>query len=160
LISLFLPLFSRLKRSDILNQPIRERIYGYILGNPGANYGAIKQDLSIANGQLVYHLKQLADAHMIYSRKDGIKKRFFPVEHPKPKGPIYYLNETQKRILKAIRNLAGQTQQEIAKKAGISRQMAYYHLTKLEQKGIIYKETHGVKRRYYPIDNPQMELNI
>jgi predicted transcriptional regulator len=160
LISLFLPLFTRLKRSDILSQPIRERIYGYILGNPGANYGAIKQDLSIANGQLVYHLRQLADAHMIYSRKDGIKKRFFPVEHPKPKGPIYYLNETQKRILKAIRKVAGQTQQDIAKTAGISRQMAYYHLTKLEQKGIIYKETHGVERRYFPIENPQMELNI
>ncbi len=97
---------------------------------------------------------------MIYSRKDGIKKRFFPVEHPKPKGLIYYLNETQKRIPRAIRKMAGQTQQEIAKSAGISRQMSYYNLTKLEQKGIIYKETHGVERRYFPIEDPKLELNI
>jgi parallel beta-helix repeat protein len=154
LLSLFIPLFTRLKRKEILNQPIRERIYGYILGNPGANYGLIKHELSLPNGQLVYHLRQLTVAHLIYSRKDGIKKRFFPVEFPKPKGPIHYLTETQKNILKVVKKVSGISQKDIAKSVGITRQVAYYHLSKLEKKGLIKIEAQGTERRYYAIENP------
>jgi DNA-binding MarR family transcriptional regulator len=154
LISLFIPLFSRIKSEDILNQPIRERIYGYIIGNPGVNYGMIKQDLGLANGQLIYHLRQLDNAHLIYSKKDGIKKRFYPVEFPKPKTPIHYFTETQNKILKVLKKASGITQKELAKTIGISRQVAYYHLSKLEQKGLIRKEVFGTQSRYYVVKQP------
>jgi parallel beta-helix repeat protein len=158
LLSLFIPLFSRIKKEDILSQPTRERIYGYIIGNPGANYGLIKQDLGLPNGQLIYHLRQLADVHLIYSRKDGIKKRFYPVEFPKPKSRVIHFTETQKKILRVVRKVSGITQKHIAESVGISRQVAYYHLSKLEQKGVIKKEVFGTERKYYAIKNPSQNV--
>jgi parallel beta-helix repeat protein len=149
LISLFLPLYSRIRKENLLDQPTRERIYGYIIGNPGAHFGLIKDDLDLGSGQLVHHLKQLEDAHLVYSREDGVKKRFYPADTPKPKRATPNLSSIQDKILNFIEDNSGIGQKKLAKSMGISRQVAGYHLLKMERKGIIDKETVGRETRYY-----------
>lgn len=149
LLTLFLPLYSRIKKEKMLDQPTRYKIYGYIIGNPGANYGLIKQDLGIPNGQLVHHLRQLTHAHLIYSTEDGIRKRFYPVDFPKPKKGEHYFTHLQEKILRLIKENSGISQKRIASSTGISRQVASYHLTKMEQIGVIRKELVGRHNRYY-----------
>ncbi len=150
LLTLFLPLYSRIKRERLLDQPTRERIYGYIIGVPGAHFGLIKEELALGSGQLVHHLKQLQDAHLIYSREDGIKKRFYPMEISRPKSRVPHFSEIQEKILGIIKNNSGIGQKRIASSIGISRQVAGYHLTKMERKGLIEKEVIGRESRYYP----------
>jgi predicted transcriptional regulator len=149
LLSLFLPLYSKIKKGDLLNHPVRHRIQGYIIGNPGAHFALIKQDLNLGNGQLIYHLKRLSEANLIYSKEDGIKKRFYPVDFPRSKTTIYILNEIQKKIFGVIEKRPGISQKKIANSTGISRQVAGYHLSKLEQEGMIKKEVVGRHARYY-----------
>ncbi|UCE39133.1 MAG: right-handed parallel beta-helix repeat-containing protein [Thermoplasmata archaeon] len=151
LISLFIPLYSRIKKENLLDQPTRERIYGYIIGNPGAHFGLIRDDLGLGSGQLVYHIKHLEEAHMIYSREDGIKKRFYPADIPKPKGGIPTLSDIQEKILRIIEENSGIVQKRIASMMGISRQVAGYHLTKIEKKGLISREVVGRETRYYAL---------
>ena len=152
-ITLFLPLYSRIKKEKMLDQPTRYKIYGYIIGNPGAHFGLIKQELGLPNGQLVHHLRQLKHVHLIYSTEDGIKKRFYPVEFPKPKTDEHYFTKIQEKILGVIKENSGISQKRIASSAGISRQVASYHLTKMEQIGVIKKELEGRESRYYHSGN-------
>jgi predicted transcriptional regulator len=149
LLSLFIPLYSKIKKGDLLNHPVRHRVHGYIIGNPGAHFALIKQDLNLGNGQLIYHLKRLRDANLIYSKEDGIKKRFYPFDFPRAKTKIYILNEIQEKIFGIIQKRPGISQKKIANSTGISRQVAGYHLTKLEEEGIIKKEVDGRKAKYY-----------
>lgn len=149
ILTLFLPLYSRIRKQEVLDQPTRERIYGYIIGNPGAHFGLIKEDLDLGSGQLVYHLKQLKQAHLIYSREDGVKRRFYPANIPgSRRGPPQF-SDIQEKILGIIKNNSGIDQKKIASTIGTSRQVAGYHLTKMERKGVIKKEVVGRKSRYY-----------
>jgi predicted transcriptional regulator len=150
LLILFLPLYTRMRKEKLLDQPTRERIYGYIIGNPGAYFGLIKQELELGNGQLVYHLKQLEDAHLVYSREDGPKKRFYPSDVPRGKEGAPHISSIQEKILGVIKDNSGIGQKKLAKVMGISRQVAGYHLTKMERKGLIDKEISGRETKYYP----------
>ncbi|UCE74674.1 MAG: right-handed parallel beta-helix repeat-containing protein [Methanomassiliicoccales archaeon] len=148
----FLPLYSRIKKEKLLDQPTRYKIYGYIIGNPGAHFGLIKDDLDLGSGQLVYHIKQLTEAHLIYSRDDGAKKRFYPADIPKPKRAIPNLSDIQEKIFRIIKSNSGIGQKEIASSMGITRQVASYHLTTMERKGLINKQVVGRESRYYPTE--------
>jgi parallel beta-helix repeat protein len=149
LLSLFLPLYSRIKKEKLLDQPTRYKIHGYIIGNPGAHFGLIKQELGIPNGQVLYHLKRLMKAHLIYSKEDGIRKRFYPVGFPKQNTDRHYFTTIQEKILSIVKDNSGISQKKVASKMGISRQVAGYHLTKMEQQGAIVKELVGRENRYY-----------
>jgi parallel beta-helix repeat protein len=149
IISLFIPLYSRISKDKLLDQPTRYKIFGYIIGNPGAHFGLIKDDLDLGSGQLVYHLKQLEEAHMVYSREDGVKKRFYPAEVPRSKKATPNISDIQEEILGIVEDNSGIVQKKIASSVGISRQVAGYHLTKMEQKGLIDKEVVGREAKYY-----------
>jgi predicted transcriptional regulator len=149
LISMILPLYTRLKKEELLDQPTRYKIYGYILGNPGAYILLMRQVLELGSGQLVYHLKQLEDAKLIYSRVDGAKKRFYPANVPKPKDGSHHFSDIEEKMLGIIKDNSGIVQKKIASKMGVSRQVAGYHLTNMTRSGVINKEVDGRKARYY-----------
>jgi parallel beta-helix repeat protein len=150
LLTLFLPLYSRINRRNVLDQPTRYKILGYIIGNPGAHFGVIKHDLELGNGQLAEHIKHLTNAHMIYSKEDGFKKRFYPVGYPKQEEGEHPFSVIQEKILNIIKSNSGINQKRLASEIGISRQVAGYHLTKMEKEGLIEKEVIGRERKYYP----------
>ncbi len=149
MLSLFLPLYTRLKKEELLDQPTRYKIYGYILGNPGAYFLLMRQVLELGGGQLVYHIKQLEDAKLIYSRVDGAKKRFYPANVPKPKDGSHHFSNIEEKILGIIKDNSGIVQKKLASKMGVSRQVAGYHLTYMTRLGVINKEVDGRKTRYY-----------
>jgi parallel beta-helix repeat protein len=153
LLSLFLPLYSRIHKGNVLDQPTRYKILGYIIGNPGAHFGLIKHDLELGNGQLADHIKHLTNAHLIYAKEDGIKKRFYPVGYPKKEEGGHPFSALQEKIFNLIKSDSGISQKTLAKKMGVSRQVAGYHLTKMEKEGVIEKEIVGRETRYYPINN-------
>jgi len=77
------PLYSReLKKRKRKGKELylRGKIHGYILGNPGENYTAIKTKLALTNGALAYHLQVLERNKDIRSERDGVLKRFYPFE--------------------------------------------------------------------------------
>jgi parallel beta-helix repeat protein len=150
LLMLFLPLYTRIKKENVLDQPTRYKILGYIIGNPGAHFGLIKHELELGNGQLADHIRHLTRTHLIYSKQDGMKKRFYPTGYPKSEDGETILTEIQEKILGIIKKDSGISQKKVASKIGISRQVAGYHLAKLEREGVIEKEIVGRESRYYP----------
>jgi uncharacterized membrane protein/DNA-binding MarR family transcriptional regulator len=128
---LFVPLYSKIRKDDILDHFVRGQVYGYIKANPGEHYNSIKKALSLKNGTLVYHLKTLEREEFIKSIIDGRFKRFYPREMkvPEPSDEmVLRMNHIQHEILKIIRENPGISQKEIAGRIGLSTPTVHYHI--------------------------------
>jgi predicted transcriptional regulator len=142
LMSLFLPLYVRLKKKDVLSHFTRGQIFGYIQANPGAHYNAIIQYLGLQNGVGAYHLKVLEREGYIKSFRDGIYKRFYPKSMRIPEKRLH-LSRIQRDILDKIQKHPGITQKQIAKLLEESKQVINYNVKVLENAGLIRMERIG-----------------
>ncbi len=149
LISLFVPLYMKLKKGKLLDNYDRGRVYQYIEINPGEHYNQIKRDLGLPNGSLVHHLRVLEQGEKIKSRRDGRFRRFYTrgTQIPVTNGGV--LTEVQKRITDSAKDLPGITQKEMASVLGIHQSSVSYQMSKLEERGLIRTEKKGRKVHYY-----------
>ncbi len=73
----FIPIYTRVSREDIIEQATRGRIIEYVEQNPGKHFGAIRDALSLSNGNAIYHLRVLEREGLVKSRTNGMYKRFY-----------------------------------------------------------------------------------
>jgi predicted transcriptional regulator len=142
LLSLFLPLYVRLKKKDVLSHFTRGQIFGFIQANPGTHYNAIIQHLGLNNGVGAYHLQVLEREGYIKSLRDGIYKRFYPTGVKVPEKRLH-LSRLQRDILIEIQKHPGVTQKQISKLLDESKQVVNYHVKILENAGLIRLERIG-----------------
>jgi predicted transcriptional regulator len=146
---LLVPMYTKLKKTDVLDHFVRGQIYGLIRMHPGAHYNLIKKKLDLKNGVLSYHLKTLEREGYILSEIDGIYKRFFP-NHVKFEVdfPIF-LSKIQERILDFIKAKPGSTQKEMAKELGVSTSTVNDNIKVLRQVKLIEMRRDGKRTRCY-----------
>lgn len=143
------PLYSRLRKEELLDQDTRSLIYQYILSNPGDNYNKIREKLKLNNGTLTYHLRTLEKEDYIKSMRDGIFKRFYPVNVKVQRVNGFGVRSVQgKMIMHMIRN-PGLTQKEISTTLGISQQVVSYHLKLMNETGHVRAKRQGRTYRYF-----------
>jgi predicted transcriptional regulator len=145
----FLPLYSRLKKDDLLDHFVRGQIYGYIMSHPGEHYNHIKTSLEVTNGTLSHHLRALELQGYIKSQRDGTYKRFYATDMKIPRTKGIKLSDLQIGIIDAIRQSPGLSQKEIARREGISQQTVSYNLSLLKRLGILDSSREGVRKKYY-----------
>jgi predicted transcriptional regulator len=143
LLGVFVPLYTRLKKSKVLDHFTRGQIHGYILANPGAHMNAIKDMFHVNNGVVAYHLKVLEREGYICSRRDGLKRRFYPGNKSETQDQRKFLTEVQSLLVSHIRKAPGINQSEIAGLANMSTQVVNYHIKKLVRLGVVVVETEG-----------------
>lgn len=68
---------TKLKQEDVLESPLRRKIYRHINRNPGINMSEIISDLNIGNNQTAWHLENLEKFEFIKSEKIGNQKAYF-----------------------------------------------------------------------------------
>lgn len=78
LLSPFIPLYTRVRREDIVGQHTRGIILAFLDTNPGEHFGAIKRALALTNGNAMYHLRFLEKEGLVKTRFDGMLKRYYP----------------------------------------------------------------------------------
>jgi predicted transcriptional regulator len=164
LVSLFIPLYSRVSGKKILDHDLRNRIYNEIKMNPGIHYRYIMSRLKLKNGTLVHHLMRLEQEELIKSERDGVYKRFYPIGLRIPKSEVgqffpdgtrtynigeHQVSEIQMNIIDIIRERPGLTQKEIAKRINESRRVVNYHIKLLIQHNIVFLEKVGRETRCY-----------
>jgi predicted transcriptional regulator len=154
LFRLFLvPLYTKLKKEDVLDHFVRGQIYGLIRLQPGAHYNFIKKKLDIKNGVLSYHLSTLEREGYILSEMDGIYKRFYPnhvkfeVDYP------IFLSKIQERIVDFIKSKPGLTQKEVALELGLSTSTANDNIQVLSQAQILELRRDGKRTRCYLVES-------
>jgi len=149
---LIFPLYTRLKKDEVLDHFVRGQIYGHIIAHPGENYNSIRNELKVTNGTLSHHLRTLEVQGFIKSRRDGIHTRFYPIDMKIPQGKGIRVSDLQFEILELIKKGEARTQVEIAKKLDVSQQCISYNLRLLNREGIIGIESVGRERKYYLTD--------
>lgn len=140
LMTLFMPLYSRVKGEKVLDNFVRGQIYGYVVANPGASFNQIRKALSLHNGQFAYHVQVLGREKYIRIQRDGIYTRFYPA--PMNGGAIP-VTGMRADIFHVIRENPGISQKEIAKTLGISNQLVSYHVMRLRERKLLKVKQKG-----------------
>jgi len=148
LTSLLLPLYSKIRKDEVLDQFTRGKIQGYITAYPGEHYNSIKAQLGITNGSLAYHLKVLEREGYVTSVRDGMYRRYYPKETPLPRRRGQF-SQMQEMIIEHVREEPGITQDGLARKMKVSNQVIYYHVRNLMAAGAIRLEKDGKETHCY-----------
>ncbi len=146
---LVVPLYSRVKREDVLDHFVRGQIFGHVMSHPGAHYNAIKQALKVNNGTLSHHLKTLEMQGYLNSHRDGTYKRLYPTGQQVPRRKGRQLSDLQMCILDAIKKVPGLTQKDLATEHDISQQSVSYNIRALVRIGALSSRRDGISKRYF-----------
>ena len=152
LLMIFIPLYSKIKREQVLDHFVRGQIYGYVLANPGEHYNAIKLALNLTNGSLAHHLKTLERELFVKSKRFGLYRRFYPMHMKIPEDGFFTPNEIQKTIVDLIRATPAITQKEIAGRLGLTPPTVNYHVGILSEHRAIRVERAGRKTHCFVVE--------
>ena len=152
LLMVFIPLYSKIKREQVLDHFVRGQIYGYVLANPGEHYNAIKVALNLTNGSLAHHLKTLEREQFLKSKRFGLYRRFYPMHMRIPEDGFFAPNEIQKTIIDLIGAQPGITQKEIAQRLGLTPPTVNYHVGILAEHKQIRVDRAGRKTHCFVMD--------
>ena len=140
LAALISPLLAGVKnsRDDMLT---RGRILGYLEGNAGIHFSALRDGLGLANGVTSYHLHLLESRGEVISWRDGKLRRYAvsglsKEEIGRIRNPIVGTRLAILEIL-AESGRIGLTGKEIQNKMSISRQLISHHLRELRQSEMV-----------------------
>ena len=148
LLGLATPLYSRLKKDEVLDQYKRGMIHGFIIANPGESFSEIKKALSIGNGTLVYHLGILQKSGHIISRRSGNLMRYYPSGSSKENMIVRNRTELQMMIINQIRSYGQCSSSELRKRLDVSRQTLHNNLQRLVSDHVLISTFVNGRRRY------------
>ena len=148
----FIPLYSRLQKDTLADEPTRQKLLRHIYSEPGANFTELKERLRLHNGTLAHHIYILENHQMITSQKSGRQRLFFPFGSTNKAGirTLLVTNETQKEIIEIVKDNPGITQSMISQRLDVSRQKINYHVNSLVANSILNLEKQGRITRLYP----------
>jgi len=150
---LVIPLYTKIRREEVLDHFTRGRIYGMIESSPGVHYTLIKKKVGVGNGTLTYHLSTLEREGFIRSEWDGLYKRFYPSQMASAPGePVVELSAVQKELLGHIRQTPGISQKELGARTGVSKRVVSYHIAQMAQARLIRVERDGKKVRCFQVE--------
>jgi len=140
------------EKEESPSQPNRDRIYQYIINNPGCHLRKIGKDLDLAMGHTQYHLKTLEKADLIKSRRIGVFRRYYTVSiyGERLESLLAILRQEVPRdiIIFLIEN-PGTTQADIAKHKGFSAPTINWHMSRLIEEGLVRSRKQGKFVNYY-----------
>ena len=148
----FIPLYSRLRKDTLADEPTRQKLLKHIYAEPGTNFTELKEGLGLHNGTLSHHIYILENHQMITSQRSGRQRLFFPFGSTN-KAKIRTLlitNDTQKEIIEIVKDNPGITQSMISQRLNVSRQKINYHVNSLVDNSILNLEKQGRITRLYP----------
>ncbi len=148
----FIPLYSRLQKDTLADEPTRQKLLKHIYSKPGANFTELKERIGLHNGTLAHHIYILENHQMITSQRSGRQRLFFPFGSTN-KARIRTLlitNKTQKEIIEIVKDNPGITQSMISQRLDVSRQKINYHVNSLVSNSILNLEKQGRITRLYP----------
>ncbi|MEC7687088.1 MAG: winged helix-turn-helix transcriptional regulator, partial [Candidatus Thermoplasmatota archaeon] len=149
----FIPLYSRLQKDTLADEPTRQKLLSTIYTEPGTNFTLLKEKLGLHNGTLAHHINILENNNMITSHRSGRQRLFFPfggVLNNKLRTSLI-TNKTQKDIITIVKDNPGITQSMVSRNLNVSRQKVNYHVNCLSNESIIKVEKQGRITRLYPM---------
>jgi len=149
----FIPMYSRLQKDTLADEPTRQKLLSTIYTEPGTNFTLLKEKLGLHNGTLAHHINILENNNMITSHRSGRQRLFFPFGGGLNNTIRNSLitNKTQKEIIQMVKENPGITQSMISQQLDMSRQKINYHVNCLSNNSVLKVEKQGRITRLYPM---------
>lgn len=150
-----LPLYSRLRRSELLENGVRERIYRAIETAPGVSIIQVCRASKAGWGTAVYHLQRLERDRMIVSRRDGQYRRFYlngtaPIPGAPDPAAKALQHPLAARIAAFVAANPGVAQKDVCVAMGIAPPLASKWLGRLLEAGLLTSQREWKLVRYAP----------
>lgn len=142
----------RQKRLSLLLHPIRRELYQILCENPGTYLLELVKILEAPLGTLTWHLRILEREGLVKSIKFAGKRLFYPRMLRTKEAEMAYLtmrSATAKKIFQYIVNNPGCYQEQLAEKLGVHHDTVRWHVTRMEDVGLIRVVREGRKKRHY-----------
>ncbi len=151
-----IPLFSRIAKSAVLDNQVRNQIFELIKANPGINTSEIARRLDIAWGTSTHHLQKLRQERLIGIRDVGHQKCYFPNGGTYTPREMDVLSATKsptaKRIAEYLVAGGSRSHHEIAEGLNLSPALVSFHMRKLVGAGIIERRRDGRRSIFTPLE--------
>jgi len=147
LLTLLLPLYTRLSKKDVEDQETRGIIRGAILTEPGITFGEMHMRLTIPKATLHYHLRVLEREELVKSYVDGRTKRYCPAEDMS-RFRSDGLSGKEREIVNLLMEHGEMGQKELVSHTGLSRPAICYYMDKFKLQGLVTTRKVGRQRLY------------
>jgi predicted transcriptional regulator len=148
-----LPLFTRLRKSELMDSPTRQRIMDLVRAEPGVGLAAICARLEIPWSTGAHHVATLRRHGLLALCRWGRLRSWFATEdfpHPFLRNRFVAMQRpTARRILERIRREPGIHASELARQAGIRHTSVLFHLRKLAAAGLILQRRQGRRKALF-----------
>lgn len=137
---LLAPLFSRVRREDALDNPVRATLLDLIEAEPGLHLLELVRRTGRGTGTVRHHLSKLEEVGLVKSRQGGGFLCFFPAGAGAAAMAEAGVTKSQgaRRVLEAAR--AGGTSAEVARRTGLAPSTVDHHLNRLSAAGLVRRE--------------------
>lgn len=146
-LGLFVPLYSRLARSEMLDNRVRNSVYEHVKANPGAHPSRIADALGLGWGTVVYHLARLEESSLLTARAAHNRKCFFAVggelDNEGRNAVAAMSTDKARAIVDVLRGTPGLSQKELAEKLGMSQALTSWHVKRLVTSGVLVSTRAG-----------------
>lgn len=149
-----LPLYSKLTRESLLDDPNRAGLYLIIKGSPGTSIKEASERLGIGWGTCLHHLTKLEKRGFVVGRRFGKHKRYFVnggtySDHQQLAVAALKTPGTA-RVLRSLAAAPGLSQKELSAKLGVAPSTVLWHMRRLSEAGLVDRVRDGKEVRYRP----------
>lgn len=146
---------ARLERDEVRAHPVRRQMLEHLEAHPGATAVALAEAVGIGCGRALYHLAILEREQVVRARRLDRRRRFFPMGAPRIEDAEVAARDLARperqtgRIVHILRHSPGTTLTELARLLGMSPGQTHYHVSKLDEVGVLYRVRRGRRVRHY-----------
>lgn len=147
------PLYSRISRSELLENETRADLYETVRANPGLSMQELAEEAKVGWGTVVYHLERLEKNDFVVSRKEGKSRRFFPQgSHDEVDRERLSLlqRDTPRGLLEHLCQHPGTNQKELADALGVAPSTVHKYVKRLQEVDLVVDQRAGREVHYYP----------
>jgi len=140
------------KRLALLLHPFRRDLYTVLCENPGAYLLELVDMLESPLGTLTWHLRILEREGLVKSIKFAGKRLYYPRMLRSGQAEMAYStlrSDTARKIFACIVNNPGCHQEKMAATLGVHHDTIRWHVSRMEQVGLLRIEKDGRKKKHY-----------
>lgn len=140
-------------RDPTADHPVRRRIYQHLVRLPGDHFCSVARSLRLDRGTARHHLEVLIRRGLLFRDERDGRTRFYPVGDgsQKERNRLYMSHwryrDLRLRVLLAVGRMGQAWPSTVARSLGISRQLAAYHLARLEELGLLRRRDGGYAKQ-------------
>lgn len=146
------PSFAKVQKSELLKNPLRERLVRTVQEEPGITRAELQRRLGAGWSTIVYHLKTLERTGLLYSFVHGRYRRFFApgAKEWRNRDLVAVLqNPRARHILDLIMKRPGITQADLARETQCTSRNAQWHLKRLVAAGCVVARREGSRTGWF-----------